>query len=123
MRSLLPRKWSLANAKPASVLKRTTEKAMAPETIAELISAVQKLMLTSPELKTRLMLRQSSLPGVVTGGYAAVAELSCDATPSRNRYVRGPADSKRRVSVIRRLRLRAEDLEVATAAMPMSPPT
>src|SRR5215470_4675559 len=80
MRSLLPRKWSLANAKPASVLKRTTEKAMAPETIAELISAVQKLMLTSPELKTRLMLWKSWLPGVVTGGYAAIAELSCEAT-------------------------------------------
>src|SRR5262245_42003687 len=113
MRSLLPRKWSLAKAKPASVLKRTTEKAIAPETIAELISAVQKSMFTSPELKTRLMLCQSSRPGVITGGYAAVAELSCEATttdqysgknekiaaPSRNRYVNGPADSNRRVIV------------------------
>ena len=37
-------------------------------------------MFTSPELKTRPMLWKSWLPGVVTGGYAAIAELSCDAT-------------------------------------------
>jgi hypothetical protein len=64
----LPRNFSFANAKPASVLKRTTENAIAPETIAELISAVQKLIFTSPELKTRPMLWNSSRPGVMTGG-------------------------------------------------------
>ena len=55
-------------------------KATTPETIAELMSAVQKLMLTSPELKTRPMLWKSWSPGVITGGYSAIAELSCDAT-------------------------------------------
>ena len=38
------------------------------ETIAELMSAVQKLTLTSPELKSRERLCQSSPPGVSTGG-------------------------------------------------------
>ena len=48
--------------------------------MAELISAVQKLTLTSPELNSRVMLGQSSPPGVSTGGYDETAELSCDAT-------------------------------------------
>ena len=37
-------------------------------TIVVFSSAVQKLTLTSPELKTRVMLCQSSWPGVSTGG-------------------------------------------------------
>ena len=36
--------------------------------MVEFMSAFQKSTLTSPELKTRLMLCQSSPPGVRTGG-------------------------------------------------------
>src|SRR5919201_1599445 len=104
-----PRNCSFANAKPASALKKTTAAVTAAATIVDLINAVHKLTLTSPELNSRLMLCQSSCPGVSTGGYAETAELSCDATTSdqysgnsdpaaiaaRNRYVAEPARWKR----------------------------
>src|SRR5690349_5384641 len=77
-----PRNCSFANANPARVLKNTTETVTTPATIAEFASADQKLTLTSPELKSRVMLCQSSCPGVSTGGYAPTVELSCEATTS-----------------------------------------
>src|SRR4051812_15346922 len=75
-----PRKRSFAKAKPARVQKNTTERATTPATIAELARAVQNAMLTSPELKTRLMFSTRWWPGVRTGGYSAIAELSREAT-------------------------------------------
>src|SRR5919204_2662388 len=101
-----PRNLSFANANPARALKNTTAAVTLVATIAELISAVQKSTLTSPELKRRPMLCHSCDPGVSTGGYAATAVLSCDATTSDQyrgnaeaaatrmsaRYVPGPAE-------------------------------
>src|SRR5262249_34201750 len=78
----LPRKRIFANAKPAIALVSTTAKATALATIAELTSAVQKSMLTTSELKSFEMLCQRFDPGRSTGGYAPIAELSCDATTS-----------------------------------------
>ncbi len=63
-----PRNFIFANAKPASALKKTTATVTVVATIVVFSSAVQKSTLTSPELKTRLMLCQSSGPGVRTGG-------------------------------------------------------
>src|SRR6476646_9786622 len=80
-----PGKRSFAKANPASALKKTTESVTTEATIAELISAVQKLTLTSPESKSRVRLCQSWVPRVRTVGYAATAELSCDAT-TRDQY-------------------------------------
>src|SRR5436190_1584816 len=78
----LPPNRSFANANPAMALVRTTANAIALATIAEFMSAVQKSILTTPELKSREMLCQRCEPGVSTGGYAAIVELSWDATTS-----------------------------------------
>ena len=53
--SVEPRKRSFANA-TASALKKTTATVMHEATMVEFRSAFQKSTLTSPELKTRLML-------------------------------------------------------------------
>ena len=63
-----PRKRIFAKANPASALKKTTATVTVDATIAELISAFQKSTLTSPESKSRVMLCQSCVPGVSTGG-------------------------------------------------------
>ncbi len=50
--------------------------------MAELTSAAQKSTLTTSALKSLRRLLHRWPPGVTTGGYAPMAELSCEATTS-----------------------------------------
>ena len=73
--TVLPRKRSLANANPASVQKKTVPRAIEPETMSELSSALTMSTWSSAER----MLDQRLSPGVSGGGVLAMSAFVRDA--------------------------------------------